>query len=63
MGKTFTRQKTRDFDRDDLQFEKRKHKKNASSGGSKRMKTLNRVVEYEDFELEYDTNTKYVNTK
>lgn len=62
MGKTFTRQKTRDFDRDDQRFEKRAQKKSASSG-SKREKTLNRVVEYEDDESLYSANTKYVNTK
>lgn len=60
MGKTFTRQKTRDFDYDDLRFEKRTQKKPVSFN-NKREKALNRVVECED-EFLHSANTKYDNT-
>jgi hypothetical protein len=63
MGKTFNHQKTKDFDQDDIKYEKRKHRKNASSGGSKRLKTLNKSAEYDNVEFEYSAYTKYVNTK
>jgi hypothetical protein len=58
MGNTYRRQKTRDFDRDDYDFERRGKKKDKSSG-KRPIKTLNRVVEYD----EYETNPKYENPK
>lgn len=58
MGNTYRRQKTRDFDRDDYDFE-RKGKKKVKSSGKRAIKTLNRVVEYD----EYETNPKYENLK
>lgn len=58
MGNTYRRQKTSDFDREDYQYEK-KGKKKAKPSGKRPIKTLNRVVEYD----EYETDPKYENLK